>query len=84
VQNLRTRADGSAGCFTSIKLNARAWLREHFMDFALAKIELYRRDLVALATELPPIQRSVAPSPKELVKPEPKSEPKSELMSPAT
>jgi hypothetical protein len=50
------------------------------MDFALAKIELYRRDLVALASELPPIQRSVAPSPKEFVKPEPKSE----LMSPAT
>jgi hypothetical protein len=37
------------------------------MDFALAQIELYRRDLVALASKLPPIQRSVAPSPKELV-----------------
>jgi hypothetical protein len=48
--------------------------------FAFAKIELYRCDLAALASELPPIQRSVAPSPKELVK----FEPKSELMSPAT
>jgi len=50
------------------------------MDFALAKIELHRRDLVTLASELPPIQRSVAPSPKEPVKPEPKSA----LMSPAS
>jgi hypothetical protein len=50
------------------------------MDFAFAKIDLYRCDLAALASELPPIQRSVAPSPKELVK----LEPKSELMSPAT
>jgi hypothetical protein len=58
------------------------------MDFVLAKVELYRRDLFALASERPPIQRPVAPSPKELVKPEPKSEFKSEvnseLMSPAT
>jgi hypothetical protein len=54
------------------------------MDFALAKIELYRRDLVTLVgdpvSELPPIQRSVAPSPEELVKPEPRSAP----MPPAT
>jgi hypothetical protein len=30
------------------------------LDFALAKIELYHRDLVALASELPPIQRGPA------------------------